>query len=397
MGRADNFYSFYTQARREEPIFFSPLLNMWVVRRYDDVKAILNDHLRFSSENALEQATNYTPETLEILRDAVPFSAVLLVNADPPRHTRGRACITKAFSARRVASLEPRIRQFADRLIDQFIADRQADLVTQFAYPHPMLTILSLIGVPEEDIEQVKAWCEDELALLFGLAPPERQAACARSFVAYQRYVADLIEQRRIAPQDDLTSDLLKAIDEGTAELSRDELIQMVAGLVAAGYETTANLLGGAAYHLLREPRHWQAICADPSRIPAVVEELLRFDSPSLGMFRFVTEEAEIGGVRLPQGARVHILFGSANHDEAYFANPEEFDPQRANVARHIAFGYGIHFCSGAALVRLEARVALEQLSTRLPSLRLAAGREAIYEPMLLARGLKHLAVEWDG
>lgn len=149
-------------------------------------------------------------------------------------------------------------------------------------------------------------------------------------------------------------------------------------------------------YQLLRERHHWQAICDDPSRIPGIIEELLRFDSPSLGMFRVVADETEFGGVTLPQGARVQVLFGSANHDEAYFTNPEVFDPQRANAGRHIAFGHGIHFCSGAALVRVEARVALEQLSTRLPGLRRAPDRDAIYEPMLLTRGIKHLLVEWD-
>jgi cytochrome P450 len=389
-------FSFYARAQQEEPLFFSAMFNTWVATRYDDISAILRDTEHFSSVGIIGPVTEYTPEVQAILDTAIPPFANALVNLDAPQHTRIRANVNKLFSARRVASFEPRIREIANRLVDLFIGAGHADLIAAFNYPLPAMVIFNLIGVSEEDLWQVKRWSDDLAELLFVPLPPERQAECARSLVNYQRYIVDLVEQRRAAPQDDLASDLAQAIDRGEADLSIPELVELLLNLVFAGHETTASLLGTSLRHLLTEGHYWRAIQEDPQLIRSVVEEAIRFDGPSIGFFRIVAKSIEFNGVMLPSGARVFVLFSSANHDAAMFAEPEAFNPHRENVGRHLGFGGGIHYCIGAPLARLEMRIALETLSARLPSLRLAPNHQTIYKPSLTIRSLAQLMVEWD-
>ncbi len=377
-----NPYAFFAQARRSEPIFFSPFLNAWMVTRYDDVKAILHDPQRFSAVGNLETVADYTPAALAILDTSKSILTHSAVNVDPPRHTRIRASLNKAFSARQIARYEPLVRQLADRLIDQFSSEGQVDIVQRFNYPFPALVIFHLMGVPEADMEQVLAWCCDWLELLYSKLPPERQIECAHSAVAYARYIEALIEQRRAAPQDDLTSDLI--------------LLAQVVDLILAGNENTYGLLGNCLQHVLRDRSHWQTIREHPELIQSIVEETLRFNGTALSSFRTTTETVKLGGVTLPKGVHVIVLLSSANHDEAQFSDPEVFDPHRQNLGRHMGFGNGNHFCLGAPLARLEARVALEALSTRLPSLRLVPNQELSYKRSVPLRVLSQLLVEWD-
>ncbi|HEY0733271.1 MAG TPA: cytochrome P450 [Herpetosiphonaceae bacterium] len=388
-------YRFYAHARQEDPIFWSPFLQSWIITRYDDLLAILRDPQRFSSAGMIEGVVRYTPEVQAVLRTGMPFLVNSLANIDPPQHTRIRASVGKAFAARRINTFEPRIRQAVDRLIDQFIDHGHADLVEEFNYPFPALVIFDLIGVPEADLAQVRGWSSDVVELLFSPLSPERQLACAHSAIAYQRYVTALIEQRRAAPRDDLTSDLIRAIDAGEAHLSLEELVELLFDLVLAGHETTANLLGTCMAQLLGDSNVWRDIQAHPERIPNVVEEAVRFNGPALGFFRKTTESVVMSGVTLPEGARVFVLFSAANHDPAAFADPDTFQPQR-EAGRHLGFGQGIHFCLGAPLARLEMRIALETLSSRLPSLRLAPDQTLRYRPSLTIRGLERLLVVWD-
>jgi cytochrome P450 len=391
-----NPYPLYTQARQSEPIFFSPALNAWMITRYDDIKTILHDPRRFSSFGILETVADYAPATQAILE---PYKHSLtngIVNVDPPQHTRFRASLTKTFSARGVAKYEPLVRWLANQLIDQFIGDGRIDLFERFNYPFPALVIFNLIGVPEADLEQVQAWCKDWTELLFSQLPPERQVECAHSAVAYQRYIDALIEQRRSAPQNDFTSDLIAAMNNGEAHLSQEELFSQIVGLVFAGNDTTASFLGNCLYRALNDRSLWQYISDDPKLIPSVVEETMRIDGAAFGFFRTTTEVVEIGSVTLPKDARVIMLWGSANHDETWFPDPEAFNLQRQNLSQHLGFGAGIHFCLGAPLVRMEARIALELLSTRLPSLRLIPDQELSYKSSLVVRGLTQLLVEWD-
>jgi cytochrome P450 len=391
-----NPYAFYARAQAEEPVFFSPMLQCWVVTRYDDIGMILRDMQHFTSVGVVAPVAEFTPEVKEILSAGIPPLVNSLISLDAPMHTRIRSSVNKSFSARRVAGFEPRIRQIADQLIDRFAADGQADLVSQFNYVFPASVIFDLIGVPEHELDRVKRWSDQFSELLFVPLSPEQQAECARGVVAFQQYVLDLIEQRRAAPQDDLISDLIGAIDRGEADISINELVELLLNIIFAGHETTTNLLGNCLGQVLTDRPLWQAIGQEPQLIRPVVEEAVRFNGPALGFFRIVAKPVEIGGVMLEPGARVFLLYSAANRDAAHFPKPDQFEPQRDNVGRHMGFGAGIHFCLGAPLARLEMRVALERLNARLPGLRLQSGQDLHYKINLAIHGLERLLVEWD-
>jgi cytochrome P450 len=264
-----------------------------------------------------------------------------------------------------------------------------------FARVYPMLVIFRLIGIPESASDQLARWSTDFLTMLFVPLPPQQQLECARSYLALQQYVYQLLEQRRANPQDDFASALLNAVEEEQADLQMFEVLELLLDLIVAGYVTTSDFLGLCLYNLLSRREYWKAIQENPALIPAVVEEMLRFDTPGLSLLRVTTEDVELGGVVIPKDAIVYVLESSANHDEEYFAHPEEFNPYREN-RHHLAFGRGIHFCIGAPLARLEAQLTLELLSQRLSSLRLVPNQEVTYVPNLALRGLQSLLVEWD-
>jgi cytochrome P450 len=388
-------YAFYSRARREGPVFYSPAVDAWVVSSYAAATAVLKDHRRFATAIVQSRSQQHTPEAREILA-STPIIEATMLNVDPPEHTRLRGSVNKALSARRVAALEPRVRGLCDGLIDRFEPRGSTDFMSRFAHPFPVMVIGNLLDLPEADFDRLGRWTDDLVALFSGDLSAEEQVPCAHGILALHRYVFDLAERRHREPGSDLASDLVRAVEAGEAPLSAAEVAAMLQILIAAGFETTIRLLGTCLHSLLRERRHWQAIVGDPARIPAVVEEALRFDGPVLGTMRRATEDVEVAGCAIPGGALVQVLMASANHDEAVFPEAETFDPDRASPAGHLAFGQGVHFCIGNLLARLEMRVALEQLSRRVPSLRLARGRPVSYRPSLLVRGPDELHVEWD-
>jgi cytochrome P450 len=390
-----NPYAFYAQARKEEPVFFSAFLNAWVVTRYEDVITILKDHQRFAI--AVEQMglEKITPEALTLLGSSPLNQASYIAALDPPDHTRLRASINKALSAQRIASLEPSIRALANRLLDQIEPQGQMNFMQQFATPYPIQVIALLLNVPEADMEKIQNWSEEMMTLLFAAPSASEQLLYAQHSLALLEYIHEMAEQRRKEPQDDLISDLYRAVEAGQAPLSPLEVAQLLRALLQGGFETTARFLGNCLYRLLAQREHWETLVTNPSSIPLVVEEALRFDTPVLATLRVAKEAVVVGGKTLPQGARVQVVISSANHDEAIFRNAETFHPTQKLPNQHLAFGYGVHFCIGAPLARLEGRVALEQLSQRLPGLRLVPGQDVRYMPNLLFHSLKQLLVEW--
>jgi cytochrome P450 len=390
----DNPYPFYARARREEPIFFSEGLQAWVVTRYDDVKAILSQPEIFSSKETLRPVVAFTPEVLQVLTTGYGFVPTI-TNTDGNEHLRFRVPLNQAFLPARLKSMEGQISAVANRLIDGFSRDNKADLVAQFAVPLPLEIILALFGIPQTDMDQCKRWSDEAHALTASPLPPERQFACAQSFVALQHYLADLVEQRRRAPGDDVVSCLLTIRPEGARPLEMAEMVVTLLGVLLAGHETTTNLIGTALYLLLSQPECWQHLCAHPEAIPSAVEEVLRFDAPVQTFYRTALREAQVGDTTIPAEALLLLAYGSANRDEAQFSHPDQFDLFRS-PNRHLAFGYGAHFCVGAPLARLEGRIALEVLSQRLPQLRLQPHQTLSYVPNLMFRGLKRLAVEWN-
>ncbi|MFP2929816.1 cytochrome P450 [Pyxidicoccus sp. 3LG] len=388
-------YPLYARLRQEAPVQFSEELHLWVVSRYEDVKTVLLNPGDFLSANAFRNPVPPAPEVLAVLAEGHP-QVPALVDDDPPNHTRMRVIVTKALAPHRVSAMEPRVRAIATELVDTFARDGRADLVEKLAYPLPARVIGAILGLPDSDLERLKAWTEDLATLSAGNAPVPRQVECARGLVAVQKYLAGHIAERRLAPRDDLISALIEARYEDTPPLSDVELISLLSMLHFAGHETTANLLGNTLMMLLKEPERLHALRKDPSLIPAAIEEALRLDSPVQGMMRTTRRTVMLGGVELPEGARLLILYASANRDAAAFHEPDRADPHRTDVGRHLGFGLGIHYCIGAPLARMEVRTALELLLERLPGLRLAPRDAVVYLPNFLHRGPRQLRVEWD-
>ena len=388
-------YPFFARARAEEPVFYSPQTDLWMVSRYDDIWAVLRDPARFSAANALSPVSPFTPEAQRILLEGDYTLKPALTNNDPPDHTRVRGHINRAFSARRIAQLEPQIRRYTDGLIDAFVAAGRAELIHQFAYPLPIQVVFRLIGIPEEDMDQIKEWCGDRVLFIFGKVSPEEQIACAHNLVAFWRYIKDFCELRRREPQDDLTSELAAIADKDESQLSMHEVASVVMGLGFAGHETTTNMIGSSVMHLLNSGQ-WSRLSADPALVENAVEELLRFDGSVPVWRRVAKQEVVLGGVTIPAGGKLGLLLGSANRDPAHFAQPDLFDIHRADARDHLAFGKGIHFCIGAALGRLEIKITLERLAQRLPGLQITPGQAIEYVPTISFRGPKRLLVEWN-
>jgi len=384
-------YPLYRRAREEAPVCYADAFGVWVVTRHDDVRTVLTDVERFSSAFGIRTPLVAADGVREILAEGYPEVPVLL-NEDPPAHSRTRALVATAFSPRRTRELAPRVQRLTDALIDDFAADGAADLVRQFALPLPLRVICELIGIPAADAGQVRAWTEELKTLTSFEVTPERQREAAHQSVAFERYLAALVVARRAEPRDDLLSDLAAG-----EQFSTTELVSLLLTLIFGGHETTANLIGSALLLLLGHSGLAAAIAADPVRAESLVEETLRVDPPVQGSFRTVVADTELSGVRIPAGAQVFAVIGSANRDPAAAADPDTFDPDRARPDRHLAFGRGIHFCVGAALARLEARTAITTLVRRLPDVRLADGFRTPYPANLLHRGPTRLEAVWSG
>jgi cytochrome P450 len=385
---------FYARARRDEPVFWSDSLGLWVVTRYEDICAVAKDAARFSSLDSITPAV--VPPPPELLAELIKGFPLLpsLVDSDPPVHTRGRGLVTKALSLRRLAAFEPVLRGIATRLVDGFIAKGHVELVHAFAIALPGNFIVDLLGLPRDDLAQVDRWTTHSTEIFAGQKPLPELIEHARGFVEFQHYLAAAIEDRRANPRDDALSDIVTGAAALDPPFGVAELVNMLLQILFAGYETTAGLIAAAALELARDPELFAAARAKPPIIPSIVEETLRVASPIHAMYRTALEDVEVGGVAIKKGERLQICYISANHDERRFEDPLRFDMGRD--APHLSFGHGIHFCIGAPLARLEGRIALEVLTERLPGLRLVPGQKLSYFPSATARRLESLELAWD-
>lgn len=392
----ENPYPFYRAMREQAPVYEIPGVGFFIVSRYDDILHVLANPQIFSSHQVRGLQSKPSAEVKKIWATGWPPVDTLQTN-DPPAHTRFRALVSKAFSARRVATMEPAVRTIANELLDRFIGDGRVELVSQFAIGLPLSVIADSLGVPRADMDKFKRWSDESVAPIGGRITHERQLECAQSHVEFQHYFADRLEERRIAPRDDILTDLINARLEGVDPLSVAEMLNILEQLLVAGNETTTNLIASAVMLLLQEPSRREALTADQSLIPNFVEEALRAESPVQGLFRVASADTEIGGVKIPARAQVVVMYASGNRDEAQFADAERVDISRENARMHLAFGQGVHFCIGAALARLEARVALKTILGRTRNLRFAAaGNDFTHMPSFILRGLKQLHLEFD-
>ncbi|WP_197361253.1 cytochrome P450 family protein, partial [Streptomyces clavuligerus] len=312
-----------------------------------------------------------------------------LLESDPPDHTRLRRLIAREFTARRVEQLAPRIERITAELLDALPPTGRGDLIESLAFPLPITVICELLGVPTKDREVFRSWSSE-------LITPTSEEAGRLALDALTPYLDTLVEAKRRDPSDDLLSALVATHDEDGDRLSVPELRGLAYLLLVAGHETTVQLIAGAVRALLVDPVRLTAVRADPSLLDAVIEETLRHEGPILtSAGRFTVAPVEIGGVTVPAGEIVVVGLGAASRDPARFPDPDTFDPAR-DTRGHLAFGHGIHFCIGAGLARLEARIALEALLNRLPALAAdPEGGPPEWLPGLLLRGTRRLPVRW--
>jgi cytochrome P450 len=379
------------------PVFYAPSIDYYVVTRYEDIESIFLDPDTYSAASAQLPLVALEPEAREILLDGGYRPQPSMVSLDPPAHTRLRRPTARAFSGRRVAEMEPRVRSILGELIDAIDPREPFDLVSNLTFPLPATVVFSLIGVPERDYELLKGWCGHRAALAWGRPDPTEQVAHARGMTSYRRYLRELVAAKTAERGSDFTSALLAIHDEDPEQLTHEEIASILFSLSFAGHETTNYLIGNLARRLLEDPDRWDAVVADPGLIPDAIEETLRFDPSVPAWRRTVTRPVTLGGVELAEGAKLFLWLAAAGRDPSVFEDPERFELDRANAKRHLAFGKGIHFCIGSALGRLEARLALEALSTAFPSLALVPDQRLAFHANISFRGPQQLWVTASG
>ena len=381
-----NPYPFYARMRAEAPVFpiTGPFgIRAWLVTRYDDVVGVIKDDERFAKD--ISSKMTWLP----------PFARALnhhMLNRDPPDHTRLRALVSQAFTARRIEQLRGRIETVCGDLLAAVPEGGSFDLVRAYALPVPLAVISDLLGIPQPDRDRFHVLTRGSLPI--GAPTRIRDVPLALPYVwMLMRYFRRLFAERRLRPRDDLISAMVQA-EEGGDRLSEDELLGMAVLLLFAGYETTVNLIASGVLALLQNPEERRRFVEDPGLAEPAIEELLRYTSPvEVTPPRVTRQEVTLGSVTIPPGEFVALVLGSANHDEARFPRPETLDLGR-DPNRHVAFGQGLHFCLGANLARMEGQIALRTLLRQRPHLRLSQPAESLrWRPTLPLRGLEALPV----
>ena len=384
------------------PIFYSERLGYLVVTGMDHVVEVLKDHETFASSNVQDPVFPVCSEAQAVMSASDYNPQAVMSNCQQPDHTRIRRFTRDGFNARRMTALEPYIRALADRLNDEMQAQGSpAEFVSAFAHPLPGQVIFRFIGFPEADDEQLIRWTSNRLIFTWGQPSDAQQVEIAENMLRYWRYCREHVANRMNEPADDLTSELIAAHRAHPDELSLREVESVIYGLSFAGHEIVSNYLSLTLLNMLPEGGKsagggkWRALVNDPALIPNALEEVLRFDSPQTSWRRVATRDVEFHGVHVPKGTRVFLSLGAANHDPSQFEQPDRFDLARGNANRHVSFGHGIHFCLGARLARLEANIAIEALTQRLPGLRLVEGQPLEFARNITFRGPRSLYVEW--
>jgi cytochrome P450 len=388
-------YPFWLRAREQEPVFYSPQIDYWVVTRYEDIKAIFSDPQTFSAGNAQTPIRPLAPQVTEMLRDGGLKTKPVMSNCDPPTHARIRKHTWGAFTPKRVAQLEAHIRALVTRYIDRIEKHRHADLVQDMFYELPVHVLFIFLGMPEKDIGRIKSWSRKRLMLTWGQLSDAQQMVEAQGLLEYWKYTEAFVDSLLADPPDNYVGDLIRVSQADEDQLTIDEITNIVYGLVLAGHETTTSMSSNAILTLMQHRDVWQRLCVEPQAIPNAVEELLRFNSSVITWRRKTTRPVEIANVAIPEDANLLLALCSGNCDGKHFADPEKFDIDRPNVRSHLSFGFGIHFCLGAPLARLELKIILEELVRRLPDLRLSDNQTWSYPPNTTFRGPEQLWVEW--
>ena len=399
-GKQQNPYPYYEALREEAPVYKGEG-GIHYVSSHAAVLEVLQQPNRFSSQLANAAGRPPVEEAKEeieaIFATGFPVVSTMLT-LDPPQQTRYRKSVGKAFSGRRIASLEPRIREIAVELLALWPDRGRVDFKGQIAVPFPVRVIADLLSVPRDREADVKRWSDASVASIGVKLDRESAIESARGVVEMQHFIASLLEARRAEPRDDFLTELVTAefddVDGTTRLLEIPEMISIVRQIMVAGNEATTKGITEIMKLLVENPEEWARLRDEPSRISAIAEEGLRLASPNQGLFRTCMEDTEVAGTKIARGEMLWVMFGSANRDPSVFPDPDRFDPDRKNLNDSLSFGRGAHFCIGAPLARLEMRVLFEELSKRIASATFAPGTTLEYEPSFILRGLKELEIE---
>jgi hypothetical protein len=417
-----NPYPFYARLRSQDPVHWDENMGFWVLTRYADIASVYVDE-RFSRAQGLMRGFQRFPEAEQRIAEPVYHSfAKTMFYADPPYHTHLRGLMNTAFTPRRVEQMRPYIQRVVDDLLNGVQDDGQMDFIHDFAYPLPVMVIAELLGLPPDDRARFKGWSDDLFAILGTVRHvPHLMECAAQSLREMTDYVTALSRTRRKQPREDLLSALLNFVDEDepitcshhagetrasphrqedltgehyNIKLTQEELVANINILLSTGHETTTHLIGNGLLALVQNPDQMQILRNQPTLLPNAIEEMLRYDNPVQITYRSALEDVEMGDKRIRKGELVNSIIGSANRDPEQYTQPDHFDITRKQ-GRHLGFGLGIHFCIGAALVRLEAEIAFTTVLRRFSELRLAT-ENLEWQEHPIFRGLKTLPVSFQ-
>ncbi|MGC1505815.1 MAG: cytochrome P450 [Sulfitobacter sp.] len=358
----------WKELREDQPVFQDPETGYWIVTRHADIKAVFDDWNTFSSDNAQAPVRPMCDAGKQIMIDG-GFTVYSGLSARvPPDHTRIRKIAQSAFGPRRFKAIQPKIEIIIDRYLSKIAARSECDFFRDVAYDVPALVLFALMGIPDEDVPKVKDWAASRALLTWGNLSDEEQLPLAQKMVEYWSYCRGLVAARKEVPGDDFPTDMVKAQAEG-ADITDEEIAGVMYSVLFAGHETTTTLMSNAVITLMSNRDAWDAICADPGLIAGATEEILRFEPSIVSWRRRAKFDTKVGGVDIPEGSNILMIMGSGNRDADVFENAEAFDIQRENARNHLSFGYGIHFCIGFQLAKMEFGIMLRELTARFPKM----------------------------
>ena len=396
-------HSYFKKLRDEAPVFQDPTTGIFQVSKHELICQVARDAELFSNQFGAVQRSGgqeYPQEAADILINEGYPPVDTMLTADPPRHTRYRSLVDKAFAPARVSELGPNIDEKINFIIDQFYDSGKCEVTTQISKQLPIRVIAEQLGVPMDDYDKFSNWSDAFVAQLSGTSSPEEHIEIAKKLVQFQQYFANKLDEREDNDSDDILSDLANLTfedDDGVnRKLEKSEQLSIIQQLLVAGNATTAHSISEAIYLLIANPDQMDLVLNDYKLIPNMVEESLRLLTPTNNMWRIATADTELGGVKIPKNSLIIIRYGSGNRDEDLFENPDKFDVTRKNSRRHVAFGQGIHVCIGMNLARKEMYTAFPIILDRLKNMRFGEDNDFVYSPNVLLRGLNKLNIEFD-
>ena len=393
---------YYDAMRAEDPVHYDEKLKAYLVARYDDLQTVLRDPVTFSVKHGYEEqyARGFHDEFKEILmRDGGGFFPDAIMS-DPPYHTRIRRLLEKAFTAHRVKLLEPAIAKLVGDMIDRLVEKGECDGVSDFAQPMTIAIICEQLGLDQFDSDNIQRWSHAVVQQIGGMQTREQMLGHAHEICELQNYLIARMREREAEPREDMISDLVHAKLEDGTTLTFEEAVSSVRALLIAGNETTATALSNLLFLLATQPavaQQLREVAEDDRMLTRFVEELLRIEAPVRGLSRMTTREVELGGVVLPKGAQMLLMYASGNDDEKEFACPRDFDLSRGNLGRHLSFGAGVHRCVGLALARMEIKVAAREVARRIDDIELLIPREQVaYLPTVATHSIAKLPLKFS-